>query len=754
MPRCERIGFFRTLSRQTFLLLTGAVLSSSCVEDQGDHELESMGEDEAPALAGRGKGAGSRPYVHPLRESRSVDGLRPFVDTNDSPEGLRYGIEEGVEIDEAGEIRRISGIFEYEVRETTPAELERMRRMKTPRVAAMPSFIMSPRLLEYVGSDATEPVTVLMRIREPDGPGLQARLNMLTASGEIRSVADEEAWRRRLIGERQFSVQMAQAPIIASITAAGGDVLTTYENLFGLDARLTPEMILALAERPDVVRMDLDVQAVQSAEIMGTLVAAGTQIQQFIDDGNDGEFGSDVHAAIIDLDDYHDEHPGFKETSAAGTRIAGKFTCGASCVAVANFPVPGNAHATWTAGLVLGDLRDAQDPAYPGAATLAQRDRSGYAGEARAYFYKLSPGTASSARKALDHVIAVSPTPRIVTLVAGFPTDDDQCLGESSLSMDANDLFESGQLLIAAAGNTGHAVTTDCTVLSPASAIGAFAVGGHGNSDMGLESDVRTAGIYTLSPFGGASATEGKSRSIIDVTAYAARRKLFDTAGGYTIFSTGTSVSAPTVAGSAIDYNDFFKTANAGSTTIDQPGSMAVSLLLMGDRQSRVGGKLTFGFDPLWGAGRLKMRKADAGGLDAPAIWKIGSACIEQNETFTVPINSGLALSNTVNDFKAAIYWYDRRHELGTAIDDIDLYLRTTALTDLEYSTATSDEKERVYHGSIGGNAIQLDIVGYDVTADNEGCGANSMRVYWSYFYEDDARDDADGPTLAEIERE
>lgn len=748
--------FRMRLPHQAPLFLVGMVLCN-CIgleEDEADPTVEPEDGDDAGATAEDSRVAIDRPYVHPLRESRTVDGLRPFVDTNDSPEGRRYGVEEGVEIDEAGKTRRISGIFEYEVRQTTPAELEQMRLAKSPPIDAEPSPVMSPRLLEYVQSGATEAVTVLMRVREPEVPGLQDQINALTASGEIQSQADHEAWQRRLSGERQLAVRSAQIPVIEAIAAVGGEVLTTYENLFGLDARLTPAMVLRLAEHPDVVRMNVDVQAVQSAEIMGTLVAAGTQIKQFIDDGNDGEYGTDVHVAIIDLDDYHDEHLGFKETSAAGTRIAGKFTCGASCVSVANFPVPTNGHATWTAGLVLGDLRDGQDPTYPGAATLAQSDRSGYAGEARGYFYRLNPAFASSARKAFDHVITVSPKPRIVSLVAGFPSDDDQCLGESPLSMDANDLFENGQLLIAAAGNTGHANATDCTVLSPTSAIGAFAVGGHGDSDMGLESDVRTAAIYTQSPYGGVSASEGKSRTIIDVTAYAARRKLFDTAGGYTTFATGTSVSGPTVAGGAVDYNDFFKTVNGGSTTIDEPGSMAVSLLLMGDRQSRVGGKLTFGYDLLWGAGRLKMRKADAGGLDAPAIWKIGSACIEQNETFTVPINGGVALSSAVNDFKAVIYWYDRRHELGTAIDDIDLYLRTTALTNLEYSTSSSDEKERVYHGAIGGNAIQLDIVGYSVTADNEGCGANSMRVYWSYFYEDDARNDPEGPTLAEIERE
>ena len=35
---------------------------------------------------------------------------------------------------------------------------------------------------------------------------------------------------------------------------------------------------------------------------------------------------------------------------------------------------------------------------------------------------------------------------------------------------------------------------------------------------------------------------------------------------------------------------------------------------------------------------------------------------------------------------------------------------------------------------------------GQNVTCDACGCGTNSMRVHLAFFYEDSARDDADGP--------
>jgi hypothetical protein len=76
-----------------------------------------------------------------------------------------------------------------------------------------------------------------------------------------------------------------------------------------------------------------------------------------------------------------------------------------------------------------------------------------------------------------------------------------------------------------------------------------------------------------------------------------------------------------------------------------------------------------------------------------------------------------------------------------------DLLLEHTDDTVIVQSIGVNDSKERVYTPTAGDNAWQLGIVGADVTADSAGCGANSMLVYWSYFYEDDDRDDGDGPS-------
>ena len=109
-----------------------------------------------------------------------------------------------------------------------------------------------------------------------------------------------------------------------------------------------------------------------------------------------------------------------------------------------------------------------------------------------------------------------------------------------------------------------------------------------------------------------------------------------------------------------------------------------------------------------------------------------------------------MALPATVNDLKAVIWWYDRGHESGETVDDIDFYLtRISNGAHLRSSEDAWDNKERVYHSAIGGLAVRLDIHGLRVTTDVEGCGQNSMRVYWAYLYEDDARDDPEGPTSA-----
>lgn len=365
-------------------------------------------------------------------------------------------------------------------------------------------------------SEPWETTRVLISVSEAEYPGVQAEFEAAVARGEVLTVDDEEALNALLLEELAALVAESQQPVLSAIEEMGGTVGAVHVYLFGLDAELTPEMVESLAALDEIERMDADSEGVSSALVTGTQVIAGTQIAQLINSGNDGSYGTpNMHTAIIDQYDYHDEHPGFKDTSAAGTRIAGRFTCSSvTCTSILNFAVPlaGNPeHATMTAGLLFGDLRDAQDPVYPGANTAAQIERSGYAGEAWGYLFKLNTGLASQAIVAFDRIIALNPKPRVVVSVIGFPTDDPNCLGQSTLSRRANDLYEAGILLVQSAGNTAHPAA-DCTVTSPGSAIGTFTVGGHGNDTMGTELDVRQAAIYTQSARGGVSAGEGPVR--------------------------------------------------------------------------------------------------------------------------------------------------------------------------------------------------------------------------------------------------
>lgn len=50
-------------------------------------------------------------------------------------------------------------------------------------------------------------------------------------------------------------------------------------------------------------------------------------------------------------------------------------------------------------------------------------------------------------------------------------------------------------------------------------------------------------------------------------------------------------------------------------------------------------------------------------------------------------------------------------------------------------------------HDGASNGLISLQLIGHDVTADNEGCETNSMKVYYAYRFEDNGRDDGDGPS-------
>ncbi len=427
----------------------------------------------------------------------------------------------------------------------------------------------------------------------------------------------------------------------------------------------------------------------------------------------------------------------YKEDS-SGTRIRALYDCGSSsCTSASEYSNP-SWHTTKVSAILFGDLQDGQDPNYTGSDD--RKARSGFATEAKGYFYTLGNFGAAA-----NHIIGISTyEPALVNLSWGF--DGGDCSGEDAGSVSVDEMFEDGTLTFKSAGNDGHSSSTDCKVTDPGPAMGAFVVGSYGDVNSSTLDNVRTDEICANSARGGTT-SDGKGRSMVNLVAYAPRSRIPRPGNVYSTVGCGTSYAAPAAAGAAIDFADhYFMTY--GSLIFD-PGILHAAMLLMGDRSKEGGGTQSNKFNNLYGAGRMRMRRLDDTGMDNPWGFEMGSVCIDNGEWYHLDINGGNALSSDVDVIKAVAWWYDPRLETGTQIDDVDLQLARNG-TSVQYSTSSDDEKERVKY-TTGGTSATYELIfhGASVTADNAGCGTNSMLVYYAYFYEDSDRDD--GSALDEI---
>lgn len=703
------------------------------------------------------QGCVSDEYQHPIVGSALEYGAAPVYEVSDSLAGHRFAIENRAAGDETHATKFDSEIVELtravpDPEDRTQRALERLQynggEEKT-LVDGVTKVIDDGLLAAMAQSPPGTIFEVSLRVAEPPSNVVDDLMRELSRVPELSTSEAQEIRAGVLVG-RQEAIAAAQQPVIEQIVSIGGEITHQYQNLSALDVQLDASQIEMLTANVGVVSMDLNTEGVD--DIDGLHTVRGTQTAQFINSGYDGENGSgtDITFAVIETTKVHDDHDGFDETGTAGERIRARYECSDSlfggCSFTSNFTSPGS-HATEVSSIIFGDLRDGQDASITG--TTERRRKSGIAGEGRGYLYQADSSNRGK-RRALDHVIGRSVTPHVANLSWSNYGHDTDCEGDTAFAKDANDLFENGTLLFKSAGNRSGSAS-NCTIGSPGAAIGVFTVGGHGNSSFSDDYlDVKTAEIYSNSSMGGVSSSEGLNRSIVDMTAYACREDVYDTAGGYSGSGCGTSYSTPTAAAAAMVHVDHYK--NNWSDLIDQPGVLFAQMLMMGDRQGQ-SGTMSSGFDSLWGSGRLQMRKLDSDGLDGPWGWGTGYTCVDDGETVTLSVNGGATLSSDVDYLKAVAYWMDPRHEKGRSVSDIDLRLKTTGGTTLRSSLDYYDNKERVFSRGVGGSAVKLELDGWDVKTDSTACGRNSMLVYYAWFYEDDDRDDSDGPgSLIDVE--
>ena len=706
-------------------------------------------------------------YRHPLLALNDWNGRLPLYDELDDPRGRRYVIGEGASRDEEnGSERRHSGVFFAERRSMTREEVDKT----DPPLTLSPLPPITQALAEVLAAAPAGGRLQVMASVKNNLPSLQVELERAIAKGQIHSDYEEGLVRDQLLGQRQRQIAVLMRPIQDAMLALNARVDYVCQNAPCLVATIPANTATSLASRPDIVQLDIVSAALPNDQepvfeapttiITGVTVRHGLQIQQFIENSYDGNGLSDqseadniVVAVVESGTGFDDDHAGFRDggpTSsfryATGGGSTGKWECtGNGCFSVLSFATP-KSHATGAAGIVLGDLEQGQIPSVPVA---VRPTVSGYAREAVAHLYAFSGGSVTT----LDHIGGLTSSQKVPDIVSNSwgVWDSPRCAGTSAVAQAANQLYEDGIAVIAAAHNFGGAVN-DCNVTAPGSAIGAFTVGAHHFGYEGNPNTVRTAPIYDIgtsnpSSWGG-NPTEGQNRSIIDITAPGTRRNKFNTSGSFS--PTGviccTSLATPHIAAAAANFMDFYH--HEYGNYIDNPGSLYANLLLMGDRQG-INGKGLSSPDHRWGTGRLRMRMFNSAGLDGPYYYFNGTTCISDGEVYDFNINEGNPVSADADVVKAAAFWFDTRHDgssggVAGSVADVDLYImnkeNNTQL--ILPDTDSFDNKARVFHEDVGGLRMAIRLVGYDVNGhDDPTCGQDAIRVYFAFFVEDSDRE-------------
>lgn len=234
-----------------------------------------------------------------------------------------------------------------------------------------------------------------------------------------------------------------------------------------------------------------------------------------------------------------------------------------------------------------------------------------------------------------------------------------------------------------------------------------------------------------------------------------------------------TSWAAPIAAGSAALLLDFFvQSPDMPWPSYLDVGHLFSNMLLMGDGSldgeyygpyAEGGGQIaSTPIDDVTGVGRLRMRLFDEEGMDAPWDWGFTYWVEDHGELFVLPINydevdeENDPVPSTVDWFRAAL-WFHEPNLMKDQFDDpiptssVRLLARADDGAPTYACSSLVPQSQRLWLGNVvGGEAWSLRVQGLSIPASvDEDYFYNQQKrgMYLSYYWEDRARDDPDGPS-------
>lgn len=441
---------------------------------------------------------------------------------------------------------------------------------------------------------------------------LGAQRGLLTLIDAERQVAE----RRTRIAARKEEATALQASVIERLRELGASEIGGYWTSNAVSATIALGAIRSLAEHPDVSHVEFPDEGYDLGEDEwdgdDMKASGGLNGGVYHDNGFHGQAYADNpggrHMKIAVIGGAFDiDHPAFLDCAGCASRVVKAINCQVSpcCeIGVGGCPTPApQVHATRTAGLATGSIRQNQIPGYTDQEEL---ERTGMVEEAEIQLIAIDLDT-NDAKRAIEW--AMENDADVLVSSTGFP-DAKECDGVvgSGLNFTVHQAVLDGLVVFQAAGNINDGT---CTVQGLAESPSAFVVGGamgnaEGACSQCTKSNWSTCNIGTYSSRGGMNITvngvpRNNALSMIAGIGPGAPSYFLNTSGGidYICSKGATSWAAPQIGGLAVMVKDWFM--DQGHTIIDFEGRLFVVMQAMTDRANGASSYTTAGFDPRWG---------------------------------------------------------------------------------------------------------------------------------------------------------